>query len=489
MLSPARTRVRAVSELDAASAAVQAALDAGARYADARVMHRRYESMNARNGEIDSLVQNSDAGVGVRALVGSGWGFFAVADLAASSVRRAGERASEIAAASALVSHGEAALLPAHAVTGSWSSVCEVDPFEVSLADKGDLLVRATTTIREHGADLAEGQYQAWETKKWFVSSEGHRIDQHIREVGGGIAATAIGDGETQRRSYPAARGQYGTRGWELIDELDLEAHAARVGSEARELLTAPVCPSGETTLILGGEQLALQIHESVGHAIELDRILGWEAAYAGTSWLDLAYLGSLQYGSELMNITIDPTIPGALGSFGYDDEGTPATPRDAVRNGTWVGVLAGRDSAAVAGLDYAGSVRSEGWARLPMVRMTNVGLEPGPHTFDEIIAATDDGIYMETNRSWSIDDRRLNFQFGTEVGYEVKNGQLGRLVRNPTYTGIGPRFWASMDMLSSEIVPWGTPNCGKGQPGQVGHTGHPAAPARFRNVRVGVRA
>ena len=151
------------------------------------------------------------------------------------------------------------------------------------------------------------------------------------------------------------------------------------------------------------------------------------------------------------MNITIDPTIPGALGSFGYDDEGTPAAPRDAVRNGTWVGVLAGRDSAAVAGLDYAGSVRAEGWARLPMVRMTNVGLEPGPHTFDEIIAATDDGIYMETNRSWSIDDRRLNFQFGTEVGYEVKNGQLGRLLRNPTYTGIGPQFWSSMDMLSSE--------------------------------------
>ena len=317
----------------------------------------------------------------------------------------------------------------------------------------------------------------------------GARIDQRVRECGAGIMATSIGDGETQRRSYPAARGQYGTRGWELVTEIDIEAHAARVAEESRALLSAPLCPSGETTLILGGEQMALQIHESVGHAIELDRILGWEAAYAGTSWLDLAKLGALQYGSELMNITIDPTIPGALGSFAYDDEGTAATKRDAVRNGTWVGVLAGRDSAAVAGLDYAGSVRSEGWARLPMVRMTNVGLEPGPHTLDEIIAATDDGIYMETNRSWSIDDKRLNFQFGTEVGYEVKDGQLGRLVRNPTYTGIGPQFWRSLDMLSSETVAWGTPNCGKGQPGQTGHTGHPAAPGRFRNVRVGVRA
>ena len=207
----------------------------------------------------------------------------------------------------------------------------------------------------------------------------------------------------------------------------------------------------------------------------------------AGTSWLDLDQLGTLQFGSELMNITIDPTIPGALGTFGYDDEGTPAAARDTVREGRWVGVLAGRDSASVAGLDYGGSVRADGWARLPMVRMTNVGLEPGPHTLDEIIAATDDGIYMETNRSWSIDDRRLNFQFGCEVGYEIRDGQLGRMVRNPTYTGIGPTFWRSMDMLSSEIVAWGTPNCGKGQPGQIGHTGHPAAPARFRNVRVGV--
>jgi TldD protein len=477
-----------MSEYDAAEAAVQAALDAGAKYADARVMHRRTESMSARNGEVESLSQDASSGLGVRALVGSGWGFFAVPDLEFGACRDAGRRAAEIAKASALVARDESTLVPSEPVQGTWASECTVDPFAVSLADKGDLLVRATTTMREHGADIAEGQYQLWDTEKWFVSSEGHRIDQRIRESGAGIMSTAIGDDETQRRSYPAARGQYGTRGWEFVEEIDLEAHAARVGSESRELLTAPMCPSGETTLILGAEQLALQIHESVGHAIELDRILGWEAAFAGTSWLDLAKLGQLRYGSELMNIIIDPTIPGALGSFGYDDEGTPAVARHAVRDGIWVGTLAGRDSAAVAGLNYGGSVRADGWARLPMVRMTNVGLEPGPHTLDEIIAATDDGVFMDINRSWSIDDRRLNFQFGCEIGYEIKNGKLGRMLRNPTYTGIGPRFWQSMDMLSSESVAWGTPNCGKGQPGQIGHTGHPAAPARFQNVRVGVR-
>ncbi|KAB1906225.1 TldD/PmbA family protein [Micromonospora tulbaghiae] len=478
-----------MSEFDAATAAVQAALDAGARYADARVMHRRYESMSARNGDIEELSQDESVGLGVRALVGSGWGFHAVPDLSDAAARGAGRRAAAIAAASARVPGPPIDLVPVEATVASWASDCVVDPLGVPLSDKGDLLVRATATMREHGADLAEGLYQIWDTSKWFVSSEGHRIDQRIRECGGGISATSIGDGETQRRSYPSYRGQYGTTGWELVTSLDLAAHAARIAEESRELLTAPLCPAGETDLILGGEQLALQIHESVGHAIELDRILGWEAAFAGTSWLDLARLGSLRYGSELMNVTIDPTIPGALGSFGFDDEGSPAVARDAVREGRWVGVLAGRDSAAVAGLDYGGSVRADGWARLPMVRMTNVGLEPGPHTLDEIIAATDDGVLMDINRSWSIDDKRLNFQFGCEVGWEVKKGRRGRMLRNPTYTGIGPVFWRSMDMLSSETVAWGTPNCGKGQPGQVGHTGHPAAPARFRGVRVGVRA
>ncbi|MBQ1051522.1 TldD/PmbA family protein [Micromonospora sp. C51] len=478
-----------MSEFEVAEAAVQAALDAGARYADVRVMHRRYESMTARNGDIESLAQDESVGLGVRALVGSSWGFHAVPELSDLAARDAGHRAARTAAASALVSGPPVDLVAATPATASWSSPCEIDPLGVSLAVKGDLLVAATRTMTEHGADLAEGLYQIWDTAKWFVSSEGHRIDQRIRECGGGISATSVGAGETQRRSWPSYRGQYGTTGWELVDSLELTAHAARIAEESRALLTAPLCPSGETDLILGGEQLALQIHESVGHAIELDRILGWEAAFAGTSWLDLAQLGSLRYGSELMTITIDPTIPGALGSFGYDDEGSPAVKRDAVRDGRWVGVLAGRDSAAVAGLDHGGSVRADGWARLPMVRMTNVGLEPGPHTLEEIVAATDEGVLMDVNRSWSIDDKRLNFQFGCEIGWEIRNGRRGRMLRNPTYTGIGPLFWRSMDMLSSETVPWGTPNCGKGQPGQIGHTGHPSAPARFRNVRVGVRA
>ncbi len=485
---------------DLAAAAVEGALDAGARYADARGMVLRHESMSAKNGDVEDLVQRESVGIGVRALVGSSWGFVAVPDPGDAAARRAGAEATAVARASARVAGPDLDLIPVDVRQDRWASPCGEDPLSVPLAEKGDLVAGVTATMRAAGVPLAEASYQIWDTIKWFVSSEGARIEQHIRECGAAMHATAIGASETQRRSYPGIRGQYGTRGWELVRELDLPGHAERVAEEAQALLTAPECPAGETDLILGSEQMALQIHESVGHAVELDRILGWEAAFAGTSWLDLAQLGSLRFGSELMTITADATLPGALGSFGYDDEGTPAAPVDIVRDGTWTGVLSGRDSAAVAGLPSrlapgaqaprGGMVRADGWARLPMVRMTNVGLLPGSSSLDEMVAATDDGVLMDTNRSWSIDDRRLNFQFGCEIGWEIKGGKLGRMLRNPTYTGISPRFWGSMDMLGgpSEWRFWGTPNCGKGQPSQVGHTGHPAVPARFRGVRVGVR-
>jgi TldD protein len=340
------------------------------------------------------------------------------------------------------------------------------------------------------GIALARANLGFFDTNKWFVSSQGHRIHQHIVESGGGFDSTALGEQETQRRSYPQSFGQFETGGYETIRAWDYPGNAQRIAEEAAQLLGAAECPEGEKTLILEGSQLALQIHESVGHAIELDRILGWEAAFAGTSHLELSKLGTHRYGSDLMQITADATIPGALGTFGYDDEGTPAQCVDIVKDGVWVGVLSGRDSAAKAGLPPGGMVRGDGYDRLPMVRMTNVGLLPGDSSLEEMIAETEDGIYMSTNRSWSIDDRRLNFQFGTEIGWEIKGGKLGKMIKNPTYTGITPQFWGQLDMLAgdAERIHWGTPNCGKGQPMQVGHTGHSASPGRFSSVRVGVR-
>ncbi|MCL1593877.1 MAG: TldD/PmbA family protein [Actinomycetia bacterium] len=476
---------------DSAQLAVQGALDAGASYADARFVISRSETIDVQDQNLTQLDHSEQAGIGVRALIGSSWGFAATADMSHEAVREVGERAAAIAEASALVPGPpmEFADVPVHDT--SWSTPVSEDPFEVPLSEKVDMLIAVTKTLQSvEGVGVATGSLAFWDTEKWFISSNGHRIHQHLVESGGGFSATAIGENETQIRSYPQSFGQFETGGYETVRAWDYEANALRIAEEAVALLSADEMEERETSLILEGSQLALQIHESVGHAIELDRILGWEAAFAGTSHLDLQKLGTHRYGSELMNITADATLPGALGTFGYDDEGTPAQSVDIVDEGRWVGVLSGRDSAAIAGLPPGGMVRGDGFNRLPMVRMTNVGLLPGTGTLEEIIADTDEGVYMSTNRSWSIDDRRLNFQFGTEIAWEIKNGKIGRMLKNPTYTGITPQFWGSLDRLAgeSEQVHWGTPNCGKGQPEQVAHTGHSASPGRFANVRVGVK-
>ncbi len=477
---------------DYAQAAVEGALAAGAAYADARVVIATQESVDVLNQAVESMDQTETAGVGVRALIGSSWGFYASAELTDAAARQAGGMAASIAQASTRVPGPPVTLADVPVVDDTYVTPHQENPLDVPLSEKVDLLIDVTGTMQSvEGVALARGNLTSWVTEKWFVSSQGSRIHQRIVECGGGYDATALGEHETQRRSYPQSFGQFETGGFETVRKWDYAGNAQRIAEEAVSLLDAPVLEEGEKQLILEGSQLGLQIHESVGHAIELDRILGWEAAFAGTSHLELPKLGTHRYGSELMNITADATLPGALGSFGYDDEGTPAQRVDIVKDGLWVGVLSGRDSASIAGLPPGGMVRGDGFNRLPMVRMTNVGLLEGDSSLDEIVADTRDGVYMSTNRSWSIDDKRLNFQFGCEIGWEVKNGKLGRMVRNPTYTGITPQFWGTLDMLAGgdEWVHWGTPNCGKGQPMQVGHTGHSAAPARFANVRVGVKA
>jgi TldD protein len=273
---------------------------------------------------------------------------------------------------------------------------------------------------------------------------------------------------------------------------MKLAEHAERVGSEAVALHSARQCPSGEMTLILDGSQLALQIHESCGHPTELDRALGSEINFAGTSFLMPDMLGSYRYGSDIVNLVADATQKthaGGLGTFGYDDEGVPAKSAHLVRDGIFVEYLSSRETAQKIGGGSTGAMRASSWNRIPLVRMTNVSLLPGASSLEEMIAGTDNGIFMSTNRSWSIDDKRLNFQFGTETGRLIKNGKLGEIVKNPTYSGVTPRFWGACDAIAgpAEWTIWGTPNCGKGQPQQVMHTGHGASPARFQNVSVGV--
>ncbi|MEA3404008.1 MAG: TldD/PmbA family protein, partial [Armatimonadota bacterium] len=275
-----------------------------------------------------------------------------------------------------------------------------------------------------------------------------------------------------------------------VVEELELAEHAPRVAAEARQLIDAPACPSGRMDLILGRGQLALQLHESCGHPIELDRVLGTEASFAGTSFLTPEKLGSFRYGSDIVTITADATIPGGLGSFAYDDEGVPSQRSMIVSDGIFTGYLTSRETAAQLGLPGSnGCMRADGWARLPLIRMTNINLEPGDTPREEIIASTERGILMEDNLSWSIDDRRLNFQFGCEIGWLIEDGEIAGMVRNPTYTGITPEFWRSCDAVADEDswTVWGLPNCGKGEPGQIAHVGHGVSAARFRGVQVGV--
>jgi len=303
--------------------------------------------------------------------------------------------------------------------------------------------------------------------------------------------ALSFKDGDIQRRSYPNSfGGQFQLKGYELIGELNLQGNASRIAAEAVALHSAGQCPEGEFDLILDSSQLALQIHESIGHPIELDRVLGSEANYAGTSFLTPDKLGNLQYGSPIVNVVADARLehgPG-LGTFAFDDEGVPAQSTPIIRDGLFTGYLTSRETAPVIGQQRSnGAMRADGWDRIPLIRMTNVSLKPGGQSLDEVFD-TDYGIYMETNRSWSIDDKRYNFQFGCEIGWEIRKGKKTRMLKNPSYSGISAEFWNSCAAIAGpgHWVLWGTPNCGKGQPEQVMGTGHGASPARFRKVKIG---
>jgi TldD protein len=289
-------------------------------------------------------------------------------------------------------------------------------------------------------------------------------------------------------RTYPWGRHQQ-TRGFEFVLEQQLVENSPRIAEEAVMLLRADPCPALDaTTVILSGNQVALQVHESCGHPIELDRVLKQEASFAGTSFLTLEKLNNFQYGSEIVNMTADGTIPGGLGTFGYDDEGVPGQRVEVVRDGRFVGYITNRELASEVGLARSnGTMRAESWNRAPLIRMTNINLLPGAWKLDDLIADTDDGIYFDTNRSWSIDDKRLNFQFGTELAWEIKGGKRTRPLKNAIYTGVTPLFWRSCDAIcnAEHWVVWGTPRCGKGQPQQTIRTGHGAAPARFRGIKV----
>ena len=474
-----------------ATRALNLAQTKGASHADIRLVVLETESLVVKNGIVEAVSVDVSQGFGVRVIADGAWGFASSARLDRETVDEVTALAIEIARASAMVSGEEIDLGPPEVHVDTYNTPTEVDPFQVPLGDKIDLLLACDEAMRRtEGVAVAEGNMLFIHRNQLFANTEGSLIQQETTETGVGLVATAVGQDEVQNRSYPNSFGRHqGTGGYEFIERYDLLGNAERLGEETVALLSARQCPSGVTTLILGPTQLALQVHESCGHPTELDRALGTEASYAGTSFLTPDKLGSFQYGSEIVNITADATLPGGLGTFGYDDEGVPAQRSYLVKDGIFVGYLTSRETASRFGQRSNGAMRADGWGSIPLIRMTNINLEPGDWELEDLIAATDDGIYMEMNKSWSIDDRRLNFQFGTEIAYEIKNGERRDLLKNATYAGMTPQFWGSCDAICNEKYwdVWGTPNCGKGQPSQVAHVGHGASPARFRDVQVGV--
>jgi TldD protein len=491
---------------DVAMRALDTARLRGAAYADVRIVHFQSQSVTARNHNVEGLVVEESLGFGVRVIVDGFWGFASSNKMNLGEADRVAAEAVKIARASSLAGGPKADIGTPVRHIAQYRTPIQKDPFAVSLEDKIALVLNVNRTIAGiPQIVMTESNLYNQREQKTFASSEGAFIEQDLYETGASVTATAVAEDEVQTRSYPNSIGRHqATEGWEFVERWDLEGNAGRIGEEAAALLTAKPCPPGVTTVILDGSQTALQIHESCGHAIELDRVLGTEAAFAGTSFLTVDKLGGFQYGSPVVNLTADATTPGGLGTFGFDDEGVPAQRTPVVREGRFLGYLSSRETAqqlralrpdladgpdSLASGLAGGAMRADSWAHLPLIRMTNVSLEPGDWSFEDLVADTDEGIYMQTNRSWSIDDKRLNFQFGTELAREIKNGKLGDLVKNATYTGITPQFWGSCDAIVNRDgwVVWGTPNCGKGQPEQVAHTGHGASATRFRNVRVGV--
>jgi len=465
----------------------------GASYADCRVIHEQSESIVLRNGVVGALDKSETLGFGVRVIVDGAWGFASSHRTDRDEVERVARAACETAKASAAVKVKDVRLAEEPVYHERWSTPFLIDPFGVPVEEKLALLEKIDKLLRKDARiKVAQGSMSFLREHQWFASSEGSFIEQTLLRSAAVYSATAVEGGEVQRRPHPSSHGGYAfTGGYEFVKAADLVENAERIRDEAVALLSAEPCPSGSYDVIIDGPQLALQIHESCGHATELDRVLGYEANYAGTSFLTLDKLNSLKYGSDIVNLVIDGTVPGGLATVGFDDDGVRAGRYHLVKNGLLVGYMTNRELAHVTGESRSrGCCRADGFSNLPMIRQNNLSLLPGDWEFEALLEDTPGGIYMVNNKSWSIDQQRVNFQFGCEAAWEIKpGGKLGRLYKNPTYQDNTVRFWNACDAICNDRhwMLWGVTNCGKGQPGQRAEMSHGAAPARFRGVTIGI--
>ena len=471
------------SQLDAV---VAAASSRGARYADVREVERESETVRLKDGEVESIDRGADRGVGLRVLHKGSWGF-AASDAVDGDLRALLDEAFRRAEAAATVQRRHVVLAPLAAQRGEYRTPFRDDPFAVPLARRVELLREADDRMRGPRVRSRRSNVVSFRTRKRLVTSEGTDVSQEIVECGAELNVVAVKAG-----AAPAIRSDMRNArqaGWEWIEELDVVARAARYRDDAEAILDAPAASAGRTTLVLDQSFLALLVHESCGHPTESDRVLEHEVAFAGTSFMWPKDRGTLRYGSTQVNMTADATIPGGMGTFGWDDDGVPATRTPLVERGIFTGYLTSRETAGALGLPASGgSARAQGWQHFPIVRMVNVSLEPGTRPFEDVIGEVEDGLLLESPASYSLDDKRENFHFSAQVARLIRGGEVQGHVRGVGFQSLTPDFWGACDAVADDWELHGFLTCAKGEPLQLMRVGHGAAHARFRDLPIEVR-
>ena len=464
------------------------AIDVPADWVGVREVYEAHTPRMIRDGVPVSNGRYSTHGVMVEVLVDGQFGYYGTPNLTSHGVSDAAMKAyrqAKIASQHSVFAFDAKARPP---YKGTYNSPFEKDRESLSAGNLNQLLLDAYNNLKVSDKIIsASSLCQIIETSSRFISSNGSDINQEFLMLEFDLSATAADGSNQQTRTFGGMRGTCRQMGVEFFDQNEIFANANRIGEQALELLSAEQCPTGEMDIVIAPDQMMLQIHESIGHALEVDRILGDERNYAGWSFVKVDDFGKLKYGSDLMNITFDPTMESEFASYAFDDGGLKATKEYLIKEGTLLRGLGGRESQIRSGLDGVANFRSSGWNRAPIDRMANINLEPGSSTFDELIGSVENGVYMESNKSWSIDDYRNKFQFGCEYGRLIENGRLTKVVKNPNYRGISIPFWNSLKGVgdSDTFGIYGTPNCGKGEPNQVIRVGHASPTCLFEDVQV----
>jgi TldD protein len=466
---------------------VHAASARGATYADARSVEREHEAVSLRDGQVEGVTRTADKGVGFRVIHQGAWGFAATDRTGEAALRALVDDAFARAAASASTRTRPVTLAPVAPQKGEYRTPLKQDPFVVPMKQRIALLTAADAALVGPNARSRRASVAAYRTHKRLVTSEGTDVSQEIVESGAGVAVTAVKGGARPAQRYDSRLTRQA--GWEFVEELDLVARAQRYRDDAEAMLDAPLATERPTTLVFAPEFLALLVHESCGHPTEADRVLEYEVAFAGTTFMWPKDRGTLRYGSEHVSMTADATVPGGMGTFGWDDDGVPAMRTKLIDRGVFVGYLTSRETAAGLGLPVTiGSARAEGWQHFPIVRMVNVSLDPGTQSYDELLRGVDDGLLLEAPASYSLDDKRQNFHFSTQAARVIRNGKLEGYVRGVAFQSLTPAFWGRCDGVADDWELHGFLSCAKGEPLQLMRVGHGAAHARFRDVPIEVR-